>query len=335
MDWEPVYRGRWLEYTATEEDKGETVAAILQGRLQVSRRMIRRLVRSKGIRLNGKPTFLDRPVKPGDTIRIVVRQTAFVRDEHEDRHLSILWEDTDLIVIDKPPGMAVHSHRVPKGWTLAQAVARYLRNKGENTTAHPVHRLDKDTSGAILIAKNSWAHSRLDAALRAKAITREYIAIVHGHPSWDSLAIDLPLDRAHGRADLRTVSPHGKVAVTFVRRIGSGDAHTVVAIALETGRTHQIRVHLAHLGHPLVGDSLYGRKEASLSLPRTALHALRLSFPQPRTGERITCEAPLPDDITAFWANAPGTQEPLDHLVRSCFFKPFPMENQSTLSKRQ
>jgi RluA family pseudouridine synthase len=258
--------------------------------------MLQRLTRSKGITLNRRSAFLGRKVRAGDRVeaRAAEPPTGPTLTPHP-MELSIAYEDDDLIVIDKPAGLIVHPTQPGSPPTLAHGLAHYFARKGIHAAVRPVHRLDRDTSGLIVVAKSGYAHQQLDRQLREGELMREYVAIVEGVVTDDEGLIDAPIGRVAGDARKRAVRPTGDPARTRFEVIRRGHDSTLLKIRLETGRTHQIRVHMEHVGHPVVGDRQYGR--AGTKPGRQALHAERISLRQPRTGEVVTCMAPLPRDM--------------------------------------
>ena len=212
--------------------------------------------------------------------------------------LDILFEDDFCFVVHKPAGMPVHPERTDGTGTLCNAVAGHYEATGQVHRVRHIHRLDVQTTGPVLFAKNAFAHAVLDEAMRDKRIGRTYLAVVKGRPDPPEGVIDLPIGRDRHHRRRRRVSPTGKPAVTryeTVRVLAGGEA-SLVRLWLETGRTHQIRVHLSHIGHPLWGDLLYGGP-ASPVIRRQALHGERLVFPHPWTGLPMDVEDPIPPDM--------------------------------------
>ncbi len=287
---------RWLEYTVTESCAGQTVQAILTGPMGISRRMLQKLTRNKGILINNKPAFLKRIVKTGDLLKAKIAFAETENLEPEAIALQVVYEDADLLILDKPAGLAVHPTQPGQTGTLAHGVAYHLQQQGLATKVRPVHRLDLNTSGLIIFAKNQRAHGQLDLQLRNHLIQREYLAIVEGLIDATELTIDLPIGRLNGHATKRIVTPKGEPAVTHLQVAAHLKAATLLMLRLETGRTHQIRVHLSHLGHPLWGDYLYGAKQQAL-ISRQALHAFRLGLTHPTTGQAMSFDAPLPEEL--------------------------------------
>lgn len=264
--------------------------------MALSRRMLQRLTRSNGITLNRRPAFLGRKVRVGDRVEARASDRPVAPSIlPQPMELSIVYEDDDVIVVDKPTGLLVHPTRPGSPPTLAHGLAHYFERQGVQASIHPVHRLDRDTTGLVLVARSAYAHQQLDRQLRDGTLERWYLAIVEGDVTADSGIVDAPIGRVPGDFSKRRVRADGDPARTrfeVVRRTGR---LTLLRIRLETGRTHQIRVHMEHIGHPVVGDPQYGGGRSALR--RQALHAARISFRQPRTGEIVTCEAPMPADV--------------------------------------
>ena len=204
-----------------------------------------------------------------------------------------LYEDNWCLVLYKPAGMPVHPAQPGMGGTLDEAAVRHVLRAGDPLPVRHIHRLDKDTSGPVLYAKNDLAQFRLDEAMRAKRIERRYAAIVHGVPRPRAGTIDAPIGRDRHHGSRRRVTPGGERAVTHYETVKAAGGLALVKARLETGRTHQIRVHFSHIGHPLLGDTLYGAPPDP-QLPHQALHGEMLRFPHPWTGEEIVVAAPRP-----------------------------------------
>jgi 23S rRNA pseudouridine1911/1915/1917 synthase len=288
---------RWVEHTVTDEEAGRTVQAIVTGSLGISRRRIQKLTRSQGIRLNRRAAHLAGKVRAGDVVVARAADHQEVGLEPVPMALSILHEDADLLVLDKPPGVLVHPTSPAHRETLSHGIAHHFLQQGLHSRVRPVHRLDRDTSGLLVVAKSTLVHQRLDEQLRARTMHREYLAWVDGVVERDEGIVDAPIGRHKRNPNLRAVRPEsGEPALTRVRVEERFAAATRARLELETGRTHQIRVHLAHLGHPVLGDAAYGGPAVS-GLRRLALHAARIAFRHPSTGEPVSMEAPLPADL--------------------------------------
>jgi RluA family pseudouridine synthase len=292
----PSKPARWISHTVTAEEAGKTVEALLVDSMRVSRRMIQRLTRAQGIQLNRRPAYLSRPVKAGDVVTARVEWAEEGGLRPVPMELSVAYEDADLLVLDKPPFVLVHPTAPHHDATLAHGVAHYLAQRGVQAKVHPVHRIDRDTSGLVLFAKSAMAHHRLDLQLRQHDLRREYLALVEGTVESEEGEIDAPIGRHPRNPELRAVRGDGEPARTRYRVVERLAGATLLALELETGRTHQIRVHLAHLHHPLIGDRAYGARESGL-LRRQALHSWRLSFLHPTTGAPLVVEAPLAPDL--------------------------------------
>lgn len=280
------------------DEAGRTVQEILTGPMGVSRRMIQKLTRAKGLQHNRRPAWLSAKVRAGDVVaaRLQGGESAGLEPVHME--LAVVHEDGEVLVVDKPPFLLVHPTSPEQDRTLAHGVAWHLRQQGLHAAVHPVHRIDRDTSGLVLFAKTGHAHHRLDVQLRAGEIEREYLALVDGVMRDDAGILDAPIARDPRNPSLRAVRAGGEPAVTRYRVVERYPAATLVRLRLETGRTHQIRVHMLHAGHPVLGDRQYGRKGMD-TIKRQALHAARLAFVHPSTGERIELEAPLAPDLQA------------------------------------
>ena len=251
--------------------------------------------------LNGAPVILKTLLHGGEILTVHIREAA-----HSEKippvelPLDILYEDEDLMVLNKPAGMPIHTSMNNYTNTLANGLAYYFARQEKPFVFRCINRLDRDTSGLTVIAKHAVSVAILGRMVSAKeqaaALHREYLGIVRGHLEPAAGTIDAPLSRKSGSIIERTVDfDHGERAVTHYRVLEEKNGHSLVSLELETGRTHQIRVHMLYLGHPLIGDYLYNPDREYIS--RQALHAHRLSFPHPMTGEPMTFTAPLPEDM--------------------------------------
>ncbi len=274
------------------------LAEQLQGH---SRAEVQRWIKAGLARINGKPARPGMALKPGDVVTLTIPEPPRTELLPEDIPLVILYEDADIIAIDKPAGMVVHPAVGHSSGTLVNAILWHfpdLEGVGEGGRPGIVHRLDKDTSGIILVAKNPQAHRHLQAQFKDRTIEKTYLALVHGHVSPEQGLIDAPIGRHQRHRKRMAVVPaaKGREARTEYEVLAFYDANTLVAAHPLTGRTHQIRVHFASIGHPVVGDAVYGRRDV-YKLGRHFLHAHRIRFRRPADDEWIELESPLPPDL--------------------------------------
>ena len=273
-----------------------------------SRGWLQRAIRDGAATLDGRVVRPRDAVTAGATVVLTVQPAPTQAWTPQAIRLAILYEDDDIIVVDKPAGLVVHPGAGNADQTLANALLHHDPELTNIPRAGVVHRLDKDTSGLMVVARSLRAHTRLVAALSAHDVTREYLALVAGSPTAGG-TIDAPLGRSRTHRTRMAVINGGKPARTHYRIAERFRYHTALALHLETGRTHQIRVHLTHIGYPIIGDRVYrGRTQAPSgtspevvdeieNLPRQALHARRLSFIHPGNEQQVEFESPLPDDI--------------------------------------
>lgn len=280
-------------YSVAEEHQGLTVEAYLKQILNYSGRKIQKLTRQKGILLNKKTVFLKKKVKSGDVLAVIALEDLSYGVEPEPGPLEILYEDDYLMVLNKPAGLLVHpTGRTTQG-TLSNYLADYYRQQGSLHTIRPIHRLDRETSGCILFAKDSHTQALLETSLKNGKLKRTYWAVVLGTVNPPAGTIDAPLGPHPTKANRRAVSPRGERAITHYQTLQNFPGAALLELTLETGRTHQIRVHLTHIGHPIVGDRMYGKSSALIS--GQALHAFSLHLPHPREERELNIEAPFPE----------------------------------------
>lgn len=282
----------------------ETVVEMQNGRLDkvcseifsdYSRSQIKQLLDGGNITVNGKTEKAKYKVKSGDLIRLEEPETKTLELRPENIPLDIVYEDDDVIVINKPQGMVVHPAPGHDEHTLVNALLYHCPLSTINGTFRPgiVHRIDKDTSGLLMVAKNDKAHRSLAKQLKDKTNIREYVALVHGRIAEDEGTINAPIGRSLKDRKKQAVVKDGRNAVTHFEVLKRYRDYTLVKCILETGRTHQIRVHMKYIGHPLVGDPLYGPKK-TIKGNGQFLHAGKLGFVHPTTGKLLVFEAPLP-----------------------------------------
>lgn len=264
-----------------------------------SRSRIQKLIKEGDILVNKKTAKANYLVEKGDQILFSIPQLKELEVAAEDIPFQVVYEDSDLIVVNKPQGMVVHPAAGNYEGTLVNALLHYCQDlSGINGVMRPgiIHRIDKDTSGLLMVAKNDFAHLGLAKQLKDHSLTRVYRAIVHGSVAEPAGVIDAPIGRHPvQRKKMAVVLKNSKKAVTHYRVLERFAAYSLIEARLETGRTHQIRVHMSYLGYPVVGDPLYGPKKGNFDLKGQALHAAVIGFQHPRTEEYLEFEAPLPE----------------------------------------
>ncbi|MCP1109222.1 RluA family pseudouridine synthase [Ohessyouella blattaphilus] len=290
------------KYFTVAESDNERIDKFLSEELEdISRSRIQKLIKDGCLSINGKTAKASYILQAGDELALEIPALKEPEIPAEDIPLEILYEDDDLIFVNKPKGMVVHPAPGHYTGTLVNALMYHFKDSlsGINGELRPgiVHRIDMDTTGVLVVCKNDKAHAALSEQLKEHSITRVYEAIVTGNIKEDTLTIDKPIGR--DIKDRKKMSIHSKTpreAVTHVQVLKRFGDYTYIKCQLETGRTHQIRVHLKSIGHPLLGDSLYGPKNAPFkNLQGQTLHARILGVLQPTTGEHLEIEAPLPD----------------------------------------
>lgn len=286
-----------LSYTVNPEDNYLYLRDVMKIHLKLSHSLLTKLKQQNKIRVNDQVTLTNYRLQEGDKVTVDIDLEEENHIEAENIPLDIVYEDGDLLVINKPAGLAVHPVKGITGGTLANAVSYYWRQQSRSILFRPINRLDKNTSGLMLIAKSQYAHQAVYRQQQQGIISRRYMALAEGRVRPDRGIIDLPIAHPDPRLCVRTVAPSGKPAVTSYQVMTRFKEHTLLSLTLGTGRTHQIRVHLRQLGHPICGDTLYGRPSSLIN--RQALHAGRLSLLQPRSGAPMQLDIPLPQDMLA------------------------------------
>lgn len=288
-------------FCITEEQDGERIDKILSILMEnLSRSYIQKLLADKLVTVNNKEVKANYKVKSDDEIRLLLPPAVTPDIEAENIPLDILYEDEDVIVINKPKNMVVHPAAGHYSGTLVNALLYHCKGclSGINGVLRPgiVHRIDKDTTGSIIVCKNDYSHNHIAMQLKEHSINRKYHALVCGVLKEDEGTVHTNIGRhPNDRKKMAVVAPgSGKEAITHYKVLQRFEKYTYVECTLETGRTHQIRVHMSHLGYPLLGDEIYGRKEAPFRLEGQCLHAKILGFIHPRSQEYIETEAPLP-----------------------------------------
>lgn len=291
-----------LTYTVSEEQKNDRIDKVISGlNPEWSRTQVQQWIKDGHVLVNGAGVKTNYKCHIADELTINIPEPENLDVEAEEMDLDIYYEDSDVLVVNKPKGMVVHPAPGHLSGTLVNGLMAHCKDlSGINGVLRPgiVHRIDKDTSGLLMVAKNDMAHESLVNQLVNKTVVRKYIAIVHGNIPHDYGTVDAPVGRDPKDRQSMTVVDNGKNAVTHFQVIERLGEYTLIECQLETGRTHQIRVHMKYIGYPLVGDPKYGPKK-TLDINGQALHAGILGFEHPRTNEFLQFEAPLPSEFVS------------------------------------
>ena len=283
-------------HTVTDSDIGLSINQIIKANFKFSSRFKTKMKFQKLVDLNGTPTpgFIIPEVGDEISIRLPEETSNFPA---EDIPIDVLYEDDDLMFINKQPGLIVHPTKGHPFHTIANGLMKYMLNNGQKYKIRFANRIDMDTSGIVIVAKNANSQNDISLQMRENLVHKQYMAIVNGVIRDDEFTIDKPIGRPNEESIQRKVlSEGGKDAITDVKVLERFYKNALVEVTLHTGRTHQIRVHLAHIGHPITGDHLYGGDAPAL-IDRQALHAAKMIVNHPMTGEKLEIEAPLPDDM--------------------------------------
>ena len=291
------------ELTAATEHAGVRLDAFLSADGTLTRSQAARLIAEGRVRVNGKPAAKSARLSGGETVTVDVPQLRETALPPQDIPLDVVYEDDDVIVVNKPTGLVVHPAPGHPDGTLVNALLHHcgdsLSGIGGEKRPGIVHRIDRDTSGLIIAAKNDAAHLALSAQLKDHSLSRTYECLVTGNMKQDSGTVDAPIGRSSADRKKMAVVPTGRRAVTHWEVVARYPGVTHLRCRLETGRTHQIRVHMAYIGHPILGDTVYGAKKPVPGLTGQCLHATGLRFIHPRTGEPVELHCPLPPEFTA------------------------------------
>ena len=291
------------ELTAATEHAGVRRDAFLSADGALTRSQAARLIAEGRVRVNGKPAAKSARLSGGETVTVDVPQLRETALPPQDIPLDVVYEDDDVIVVNKPTGLVVHPAPGHPDGTLVNALLHHcgdsLSGIGGEKRPGIVHRIDRDTSGLIIAAKNDAAHLALSAQLKDHSLSRTYECLVTGNMKQDSGTVDAPIGRSSADRKKMAVVPTGRRAVTHWEVVARYPGVTHLRCRLETGRTHQIRVHMAYIGHPILGDTVYGAKKPVPGLTGQCLHAAGLRFVHPRTGEPVELHCPLPPEFTA------------------------------------
>lgn len=293
-------------FSADEKLLGARIdSAVSASFSDVTRSHAQKLISEGGVSVNGKAVSKNYKLRLGDRITVTVPEPKKVEIEGEDIPLDVRFEDEDLLVVNKPKGMVVHPAAGNENGTLVNALLNHCGESlsGINGEIRPgiVHRIDKNTSGLLVVAKNDFAHQSLARQIKEHSFTREYEAIVYGNLKDDEGTVDAPIGRHPTKRKMMAVTDkHSRNAVTHYYVVERFEGFTLVKLRLETGRTHQIRVHMAYIGHPVAGDDVYGPKKVIKELGGQCLHARLIGFLHPRSGKYIEVESELPEYFTKF-----------------------------------
>ena len=266
---------------------------------KISRTMAQKLIEDGKILVNEKKQKPSYKPEEGDIISMEIPEAKEIELKAQDIPVPVIYEDSDIIVVNKPKGMVVHPANGNPDGTLVNAILAMCKDSlsgiGGEIRPGIVHRLDKDTSGLLIIAKNDVAHMNMSKQIQERKVTKKYIALVRGVVAENEATIDLPIGRSTKDRKKMAIDPKGKNAVTHFRVLKRYDNYTLLELKIDTGRTHQIRVHMSYIGHPVVGDEVYSNGKNEFGVRGQMLHARYLKFKHPITGEELNLEAPIPE----------------------------------------
>ncbi|WP_346885262.1 RluA family pseudouridine synthase [Clostridium sp. UBA4395] len=287
-----------ITYKVGKEGQEVKIRDYMKENLSLSGRFIRGSAMDRRLRVNGKEVKLNYKLQEDDVIEVTVNAEESQNIEGEDLNIKVIYEDDDLLIVDKPPFMVVHPTKSHPMGTLANGVIHHFRSNNDNSIVRLVSRLDRDTSGLIMIAKNQFSHMNLAKSMEKNLIKKSYLAIIHGNLENQEGTIDLPIGRPTDETIKRAVLEDGQRSITHYKIKESYKEGALVELVLETGRTHQIRVHLSYVGCPIYGEQLYSDFNDEELISRQALHAYAVTLPHPRSGEILNFESTLPEDMT-------------------------------------
>ena len=288
-----------MEEIVINDKVSKRIDAYLAEKTEHSRVMIQKLIEEEKITVNGKKTKASYKVQEGDVIKIEKVEAKEIELKAQEIPLEVLYEDKDIIVINKPKGMVVHPANGNPDGTLVNAVMAICKDSlsgiGGEIRPGIVHRLDKDTSGVIIVAKNDKAHINLSEQIKNHEVEKTYIALVRGNVKENEATINMPIGRSTKDRKKMAVTKTGKSAVTHFKVLDRHGNYTLLEVKIETGRTHQIRVHLAQIGYPIIGDTVYSNGKNEWGIEGQCLHAKSIKFKHPTTGKEMLIEAELPE----------------------------------------
>ena len=287
-------------YIVKQEDQGKRLDTYISNQNNdLTRTAVQRLIEQEKILVNGKKRKVAYKVTEGDMVIIEETEAQMIELKAQEIPIDIIYEDSDIIVVNKPKGMVVHPANGNPDGTLVNAIMAICKDSlsgiGGEIRPGIVHRLDKDTSGLLIVAKNDKAHVNMSEQIKNHEVKKTYIALVRGIVKENEATIDMPIGRSRSDRKKMAVDKNGRNAVTHIKVLKRYDKYTLLKINIETGRTHQIRVHLSHIGYPIIGDYIYSNGKNEFGVIGQCLHAKCLEFKHPVTGKEMKLEAPLPD----------------------------------------
>ena len=287
-------------YIVKQEDQGKRLDTYISNQNNdLTRTAVQRLIEQEKILVNGKKRKVAYKVTEGDMVIIEETEAQMIELKAQEIPIDIIYEDSDIIVVNKPKGMVVHPANGNPDGTLVNAIMAICKDSlsgiGGEIRPGIVHRLDKDTSGLLIVAKNDKAHVNMSEQIKNHEVKKTYIALVRGIVKENEATIDMPIGRSCSDRKKMAVDKNGRNAVTHIKVLKRYDKYTLLEINIETGRTHQIRVHLSHIGYPIIGDYIYSNGKNEFGVVGQCLHAKCLEFKHPVTGKEMKLEAPLPD----------------------------------------
>ena len=287
------------EYIVSQEEKGKRLDAYIPSvDLDITRTSAQRLIEDGNILVNGKNAKVSYKIQENDKISVEIQKPKQIELKAQDIPLEIVYEDSDIIVVNKPKGMVVHPANGNPDGTLVNAIMAICKDSlsgiGGEIRPGIVHRIDKDTSGLLIVAKNDNAHVKMSEQIKNHEVKKTYIALVRGVFKKNEATIDMPIGRSTSDRKKMAVNKNGKNAITHIKVLKRFDKYTLLKVNIETGRTHQIRVHLSHIGYPIVGDYTYSNGKNEFDVVGQCLHAQKLEFKHPITQKDMCLEAELP-----------------------------------------
>ena len=288
------------KYIVKNEDKGKRLDRyVTEQNAEITRTAVQRLIDEKNILVNGKEQKASYKVNENDVVEVEIPEPKKIEIKAEDIPIEVIYEDSDIVVVNKPKGMVVHPGNGNLDGTLVNAIMAKcgdsLSGIGGEIRPGIVHRIDKDTSGLLIVAKNDKAHVNLSEQIKAHKVKKTYIALVRGVVRENEATIDMPIGRSKTDRKKMAVCKDGKNAITHIKVLKRWEHYTLLQVNIETGRTHQIRVHLSYIGYPIIGDYTYSNGKNEFGVVGQCLHAQKLEFKHPTTNKIMELEAPLPE----------------------------------------